>query len=148
MMLSFLSIFIALYNTTYDYIKSKKIIYISLIVSIISKIILTIPFIDSFYRMGYNLIYGDIISTIISMSLGIIINYVYIKLNNKSTKTLENILTILYESILLCILLVIMQFIIPIKTDSYFKSILLLFVYIFISIVFIKMIKTKRRKRG
>ena len=44
---------------------SCGIIYTSLIVGIISKIILIVPLINSFYRMGYNLIYGDIISTII-----------------------------------------------------------------------------------
>jgi len=66
-MLIYLSIFIALFDITFEYIKNKKITYISLIVGLISKMILIIPLINSFYRMGYNLIYGDIISTIISM---------------------------------------------------------------------------------
>lgn len=144
-MLSIMSIFIILFNITYDYVKSKKVIYISLIIGVILKLILTIPLINSFYRMGYNLVYGDIISSIIGMSLGITINYICIKLNNKTEKTLENILVTLYESILLCIILVILQFIVPITTDSYFKSLLTLILYIFISIIFIK---TKEKKRG
>jgi len=145
MMLSFLSIFIALFNITFDSIKNKKIVYTSLIFGIITKIILIVPLINSFYRMGYNLIYGDIISTIISMSISIIINYIYLKHKNNKEKTLDKILTTLYESIILCIILVILQFIIPIKTDSYIKSIFLFGIYIFISIMFLNI---KKKKRG
>lgn len=145
MALSFLSIFISLFNVTFEHIKNKKIIYMSLIFGIISKLILTIPLINAFYRIGYNLIYGDIISTIISMFISIIINYIYIKAKNPNEKTLEKILTTLYESILLCITLVLLQFIIPIKTDNYLKALILLNVYIFISIIFIKI---KKKKRG
>jgi len=144
MMLSLLLIFISLFDTTFDNIKNKRIIYISLIVGIISKIILIIPLINSFYRMGYNLIYGDITSTIISMSLSIIINYIYLKRKNKNEKMLEIILTTLYESITLCIILVILQFIIPTKTDNYIKAILTLGLYIFISIAFLNLRKKKR----
>lgn len=145
MMLSFLSIFIALFNITFEYIKNKKITYISLIAGIILKIILIIPLINAFYRMGYNLIYGDIISAIISMFVSVIINYIYIKNNNPKGSTLEQILKIMYENILLCIILVILQFIIPITTDSYIKSVILLIIYISISVIFINL---KKKKRG
>lgn len=144
MILSFLSIFIALFDTTFEHIKNKKIIYISLIFGIISKLILTVPLINSFYRMGYNLIYGDIISTMVSMFISIVINYIYIKAKSPKEKTLEKILTTLYESILLCIILVLMQFVIPIKTDNYLKALILLCIYIFVSIMFIKI----KKKRG
>lgn len=144
MILSLMLIFLTLFDITFDNIKNKKIIYISLIVGIFSKIILTVPLINSFYRMGYNLIYGDIVSTIISMFISVTINYIYIKTNNPKEKTLEKILTALYESIILCIILVILQFIIPIKTDNYLKSLFLLIVYISISIAFLKL----KKKRG
>ena len=145
MMIATLGIFISLYNITFEYIKNIKLIYISLMLGIISKLILIVPLINAFYRMGYNLIYGDIISTIISMLISIIINYIYIKLNSKQEKSLEKILTTLYESILLCITLVVMQFIIPIKTDSYIKALFLFIIYIAISIIFIRF---KKKKRG
>ncbi|MBQ2873285.1 MAG: hypothetical protein IJE89_04740 [Bacilli bacterium] len=144
-MLISLSIFIILFDITFKNIKNNKIIYISLIVGIISKLILIIPLINSFYRMGYNLIYGDIISTIISISISIIINYIYLKIRNKQEKSLEKILTTLYESILLSIILILFQFIIPINTESYFKSIIILIIYISISIIFVKV---KKKKRG
>jgi len=145
MILSFLSIFIVLYNITFENIKNKKIIYTSLIIGIFSKIILVIPLINSFYRMGYNLIYGDIISTIIGMFISIIINYIYLKNKNSKEKTMEKIFTTLYESIILCIMLVVLQFIIPIKTNNYFYAIMIFIVYIAISMIFLKF---KRRKRG
>ena len=144
MMFSFLSIFISLYNITFDNIKNKKIIYTSLIIGVISKIILVVPLIHSFHRMGYNLVYGDIISTIISMFISVIINYIYLKNRNKLEKTLEKILTTLYENMLLCIILVILQFIIPIRTNSYIMSIIYLLIYVLISIIFIKFQKEKR----
>lgn len=140
-----LSVFVTLYNITFEYMKSKKIIYVSLISGIICKLILIIPLINSFYRMGYNLIYGDIISTIISMSISIIINYICIKQNNRKERTLEKILVTLYETILLCIILVLLQFIVPVKTNSYIKALLILMLYIIISVMFIKL---KKKKRG
>lgn len=143
-MLSILSIFIVLYKVTFEYTKNNKIIYISLLTGIISKLILTIPLINSFYRMGYNLVYGDIISTIISLSLSSIINYIYIKLNNKTEKTFEKILKTMYESILLCIVLLILQFIIPIKTNNYILALLILMFYITVSIICIRL----KKKRG
>lgn len=144
MMLSFLTIFIALYNIVFENIKNKKIIYTSLIVGILTKILLIVPLIHSFYRMGYNLVYGDIISTIIGMFISIIINYIYLKNKNKKEKILDKILTILYESMLLCIILIILQFIIPIKTNNYILSLISLIIYTTISILFLKFQKEKR----
>ena len=143
-MVNFLAIFILLYDITYENIKNNKIIYISLLTGIISKIIITIPLINSFYRMGYNLVYGDILSTIIAMFISIIINYIYLKTINKSkVNYFEKILDILYDNILLCIILLLVQFIIPIDTRNYLKSCGLIIIYIILSITFIK-IKNKK----
>ena len=145
-MTNIMAIFILLYDITYENIKNKKVIYISLILGIITKIVLIIPLINAFYRMGYNLIYGDIISTIIGMFLSVIINYIYIRNTEKASENyFEKILNILYENIILCIILIIIQFIVPMNTDSYFKSLGLIAIYLTISIVFIKI---KNKKRG
>ena len=143
-MMSFLSIFILLYDTVTNDIKNKYILNISLLAGIISKIVLIIPLINSFYRMGYNLIYGDIFSTIIAMSLTITINYLHVKKATKNEeKYFERILKILYENILLAIILILMQFIIPISGISYIKSLGLTIIYIIVSTVFIKIINKK-----
>ena len=145
-MINFLAIFILLYDTTYENIKNKKMIYISLFIGLIIKIILIVPLINSFYRMGYSLIYGDILSTAIGMFISIIINYIYIRNSNKKNDNyFEKILNILYENIILTIILIIVQFIIPMDTKNYFKSLGLIIIYLIISIAFIKI---KNKKRG
>ena len=145
LMMNILTIFILLYDITYENIKNKTVIYISLSLGIILKIILTIPLINSYYRMGYNMVYGDIISTIISMFISIIINYIYLKKIDKTKiNYIEKILDILYENILLCIILILVQFIIPIDTKNYLKSLGLIIIYLIISITFI-IIKNKKR---
>lgn len=145
MMLSFMSIFLTLYDITFENIKKQKIIYISLLSGIFTKILLIVPLINAFYRMGYNLVYGDIVSTIIGIFISIIINYIYLKNKNKNEKTLEKIMNTLYENMLLCIILIVLQFIIPIKTNNYFISMIILLVYILITLMYLKI---KKKKRG
>lgn len=141
-----LAIFILLYDITFENIKNKSVIYISLIIGIISKIVLIVPLINSFYRMGYNLVYGDITSTSIAMFISIIINYIFLKkIDNSHTIYFEKILDIFNENILLCIILILVQFIIPIDTSSYLKSLGLIIIYTSLSIIFIKI---KNKKRG
>ena len=89
--------------------------------------------------MGYNLVYGDILSTAISLTITIIINYTYLlsKLGLKKKKGYFNqLLNTLYENIILCIILIIAEFIVPIKTDNYIKSLFLMILYILISYLF------------
>ena len=144
-MVNILSLFILLYDITYKSIKNHKILYSSLIIGLITKIIIVIPLINSFYRMGYNLVYGDITSTIISMTISIIINYLYISRQNKNKDNkLEKILNLLYENIILSTILILLQFIVPISTDSYIKSMGLIIIYISVTIAFIKIKNTKR----
>ena len=145
-MINFLAIFILLYDLTYENIKNKTVTYISLFIGLLLKIILIIPLINSFYRMGYNLLYGDIVSTIIGLFTSSIINYIYLRNKEKNNKKyFEKILDILYENIILAIILIIVEFIIPIDTSNYFKSIGLIFIYLLISITYIKL---KNKKRG
>ena len=145
-MVNILSIFILLYDITYENIKNKTVIYISLAVGLILKIVLIIPLINSFYRMGYNLVYGDITSTIIAMFISTIINYIYLKNKEKNKiNYFDKILDIVYDNILLCIILILVEFIVPIDTSSYIKSLGLIIIYITISITYIKI---KNKKRG
>ena len=145
-MTNLMAIFILLYDITYENIENKKIILISLASGIITKIILIIPLINSFYRMGYNLIYGDILSTIIGMFISVVINYIYIKVNSKTKeKYFEKILDILYENIILAIILIVTEFIIPIDTNNYLKSIGLIVIYVMVGIIFLEI---KNKKRG
>lgn len=141
---SFLGIFMTLYRVTFEELGNHKLGYLSLGLGIVVKIVLMIPLVDSFYRMGYNLVYGDIISTIIGMSISIVVNYIYFKNKERDEKFFEKLLRSMYESIFLCIILVVMQFIIPIKTDNYIYSLILMIIYGYIGSLFSKF---KRKKR-
>ena len=138
-MTNILAIFILLYDITNENIKNNKVLLISLFSGIIAKIILIVPLINSFYRMGSNLIYGDILSTILGMFLSVIINYIYIRNKTKvKEKYFEKILDIIYSNIILSIILILLEFIIPIDTNNYFKSLGLLIIYLFVGITIIK----------
>ena len=144
-MLNFMAIFSLLYDITYGFIKNKRIIYIGLVIGFLIKVITVIPLINAFYRMGYNLIYGDILSTVLGFSISMIINYVYIRNKEKTNENyFTKLLNIFYDNIILCIILVLIEFIIPINTDNYFKSLGLLIIYLVICLVIIKLKNIKR----
>ena len=145
-MVSFIAVFTLLYDVIYDNIKNKKVIFISLIVGLIAKITLIIPLINSFYRLGYNLVYGDIVSTITALFISVLINYIYLKTTAEDKiNYFEKLLGILYENILLCIILLLLEFIIPTHNQNYLKSIGISLIYIIIGLTFIKV---KNMKRG
>lgn len=143
---AFAAIFIKMYDLSFEKITDKRVLNFSLIIGIILKIITTIPLINAFYRIGYNLIYGDILSTALCMTLSIIINKFYLK--NKYSpkeKSLVRILMTIYDNILLSIVLIILQFIFPLNDINYLKSLIYLPIYLIISILFLNI---KNKKRG
>ena len=149
-MLNIQSIFIVLYDITSKNLSNQKYLSFSLLSGIVVKLIIMIPVIDSFYRMGYNLVLGDILSTIIGMLGSIIINYILAE--NKASKHeeyLDKVLNIFYENIILTIILIVLQFIVPIKTNSYFKAILILILYLSIGFGFLSIKgQYEKEKRG
>ena len=145
-MVNFMGIFVLLYELTFENIGNKRILQLSLLSGIVTKTVLIIPLINSFYRMGYNLIYGDVTSTILGMLLSVLINSIYLKrLNNSKENNFDKILDILYKNIILTIILTLLQFIIPIDATNYFKSLGIMFIYVVISFGFLKL---KRKRRG
>ena len=150
-MMNIMAIFLLLYDITYESVKNKNVIYVSLIIGIISKLILVIPLINSFYRMGYNLVYGDVLSTVIGMFFSIIVNYIYIvNTTHSDEKYFDKVLKILFDNIVFCIILVLVQFIIPMNTDNYVKTLGLLWLYLICVYIVIKIksIKLRKKKRG
>lgn len=119
-------------------IKNKKLVVVMLIIGIIFKTIVTIPLIDSFYRMGYNLIIGDILSTVIGLLISIIIGLIILNRLYKVNlfKNFEELLKTIYTNIILCFILVIIQLIIPINTASILESVKTIIIYVIITIIF------------
>jgi O-antigen/teichoic acid export membrane protein len=144
-MVNIMGLFILLYDISFEHIKNKKLLIFSLLIGLSIKIILIVPLINSFYRMGYNLIYGDILSTSLGMFISYLINYIYIRRITKTTENyFEKLLDILYSNIILTIILVLLEFIIPIKASSYLKSLGIMIIYLIVAITIIKIKKNKK----
>ena len=132
-------------------LKNKKKLYITLFIGIIVKIVLIMPLVDAMYRMGYNLIYGDFISSIICYIVTIIISLFFINFKCKLnlTHNFEKILTIIYENIILCFILLIFTFLVSIRASSKIQALFTIIFYIAITVIyFIVNKKIKRLKNG
>lgn len=152
-MLSINMIFNILYyivvNIFINNIKNKK-IYIIMSLGILLKLILIVPLINSIYRMGYNMIYGDILINTISYIF--VITLLFITGKNKYkvdfTKKFDKILDIIYYNIILCSILLLISLVIPIKVSSKLDSLKVILIYSVISILYIylrKKMKTNER---
>ena len=116
----------------------EKNVFIVLLVGVLVTLMTSIPLIDASYRMGYNLVGGSLISIILGFSVSTII---YIILINKKLKlslldNFNNILNIIYESIIYALFLVLFTFIVKVDINGIIRSILVILFYIFISIMF------------
>ena len=120
-------------------IMTNKKMYIVLLIGIFTKLATIVPLINSLYRMGYNLLYGDILSTMISyilvMSLLLIMNNKKYKID--FIKKFDTILNIIYYNIILCFTLLLFTIVIPIKVNNRIEAIKVIIVYLFISLLYI-----------
>ena len=134
-------------NINIKYNKDKKNLII-LLLGIITKIIFELPLINSIYRMGFSLTLGSILSIILGMIVSIILGLIFIKSKFKLNllNNFNNILNIVYESIIYCLILVLFTLIIKVDTVGIINSLLVVIFYIFITILFhiIKRILTKK----
>lgn len=146
-LLFFFIIYNYIVNISIKYNKNKTTLIIILI-GLIIKIIFELPFINSFYRMGYNLILGSIFSTILGLVISIILGIIIIKHKFKINllENFNNILNIIYESIIYTLVIVLLTLIVKIDKVGIINNLLIIFFYIFITILFhiIKRILTKK----
>lgn len=117
---------------------SKKVLYTTLLTGILVKIILTIPLINSFYRMGYNLIYGDIVANIIGMFVSYIMTILYLNKKYKIdfSNSFEKILNIVYENIILSLILIISSMVISLNVNSKSQALIVIIIYIVIYVIY------------
>lgn len=125
-------------------LNNNKILYITLCSGILIKIFLIIPLVNCMYRMGYNIIYGEILSSIIGLFVSCIIAIIYL---NKKYKvnfamSFEKILNIVYQNIILSVILIVSSVIIPLNVSTKFESLIVILLYsiIFVIYIFIKKI--------
>ena len=143
MLLIWILPFIVLYSTSLKIIEysnfKKNIMYIILFSGLLIKAIFTVPMINSFYRMGYNVIYGDIIASIMGLFTSFLGAVICINSKYKIdfTKVFEKILNVIYENILLCLILVVCSMIIPLNVNSNLEALVVILIYIIIYYIFI-----------
>jgi len=141
-------IYFILVEISIESISNKK-LYISLSIGLITKILLSVPLINSLYRIGYNLLYGDMLSNLIAFLIVIIL----LMINNSKkckvdfTKKIDKILDIIYYNIILCIILLLLTLIIPVEVTTLFEGIKVIFIYLIVSISYIYLRKKGKNER-
>lgn len=124
-------------NINIKYNKDKTNLII-LIIGLIIKIIFELPFINAVYRMGYSLTLGSSLSTALGLITSIILGIIFIK--NKFKLNLltnfNNILNIIYESIIYSLILILFTFVVKIDTIGTLSNIFVIIFYIFVTILF------------
>ena len=132
---------ISLYILLIKYATSKiniKLINIVVLLGVIFKIILIYPLIGAVYRMGYNLIYGDILSNMISYMVVIILLFVLLKKKRAISlkKYFDLLLTILYNNIIYSLILILLTLFIDIDVKTRFNAVIVILIYLLVSIIF------------
>jgi len=118
---------------------SDKKMYIALISGLIVKVILVVPLISSLYRMGYNLLYGDMLSSLIAYLVVIIL----LIINNCKKcrvdfiKKFDKILNIIYYNIILCVILLLFSLVVPVKVNGRVEGLKVVIIYLFVSLIYI-----------
>ncbi len=145
---SVLGLFLIMYDELFDYIRNRKVLNISLYSGLIVKIVFVIPLVDSLYRMGYNLIFGEIISTILGFIVSIIINYIYIRniYRLRNNKYLEKIFRVIYDNMFLLFMLLLLEFLVPVKSNNILISIMVIILYSFIGYIYYRIKRVRRNE--
>ena len=139
---------ISLYILLIKYATSEiniKLINIVVLLGVIFKIILIYPLIGAVYRMGYNLIYGDILANMISYMVVIILLVVLLKKKRAISlkKYFDLLLTILYNNIIYSLILILLTLFIDIDVKTRFNAVIVILIYLLVSIIFAFLKKIK-----
>ena len=134
-----LSFFVTIYINVDNLLKKNfdKKRFKIMILGIITKMLIGLPLIDAFYRLGYSVIYGDLLATVISLVLSSLlgISYLLKKENIKVGKFLEKVIMYFYKNIILCLILILLQYIIPIDVNNRLLAGVFIIIYIILGIV-------------
>ena len=146
-LLFFYIIYNFIINININYTKESNTI-VTLIIGLIAKVLFDLPLINTIYRMGYSLTLGSVLSSILGLTVSIVLGAIFIKNKFKLNllNNFNNILNIIYESIIYTLVVVLFTLIIKVDTQTIISSILVITFYIFITILFhiIERILTKK----
>lgn len=132
----FIAIATCLFNTTIIILQSLnkyKTVFISIISGIVIKYILNVPLMILTHNLGFQGFYGAITATLIGIAVSVFINlYVLHKdeeLKVRYKQTLTTIIKVVYTLAIMCIVLLLMEFIIPIEGHGRMMSLLIVIIY-------------------
>ena len=124
-------------NLSLLYLKDKNILVI-LITGFIISILSEIPLISAVYRMGFPLVLGSILSLILGIAISIIMGIIFIKNKFKINllSNFNNILNIIYENIIYCLIMVLFTLVVKIDTNNIIDSILVIIFYALVTTIY------------
>lgn len=141
----FLSLFLTMISIT-QLLKEYKVVIISLIIGILSKLILNVPLIYLFNRVNLPPYYGSITATIIGYLIPFIICMVYLKkkFNLKYQSTMKSFSHILLATVLMAITIILTRNLLPYYSLSRVVNIPIVILYTILggSIYFVYMWKS------
>ena len=133
---------ISLYILLIKYAISKiniKLINKLILLGVFFKVIIVYPLINAVYRMGYNLIYGDILANM--FSYGLVIMLLFLILQKKKlicfSKYFDSLLKVFYNNIIYSLVLILLTLFVSINTKTRLYSGIVILVYLFISMLFV-----------
>lgn len=133
-----LSIFIALFNTTFtmavsiiQILKEYKMVVISLCSGLLFKLIFNIPMLYLFDKLGLEAYYGSPFTTILGFFIGLVILIIYLKKKYKVnfSKTYERGVKIIISSIVMLIVILLVENFIPVVVESRVMNVFIVIFY-------------------
>ena len=117
--------------TIIQLLKEYKVLYISLIIGILIKILFNIPFIYGFNKMGLPAFYGSITATILGFLVPVIICMSCLKKKYKVNfeSTLKAFVNILIGAIIMTLVLSVLKMFIPLNTTNRLVAIIITLLY-------------------
>lgn len=117
--------------TTVQILKDYKMVFISLISGFITKLILNIPLLYGFHKMGLPAYYGAITATILGY---LVCAFICLTFLNKKYKvdyeeTLKRLLDVIYAVLVMAIVLLLLKVFFPLTTTNRLLNILIIIIY-------------------
>ena len=130
----FVAIFTSLFTisvTIIQLFKDYKVLFISMFVGLIFKLLLNVNLISSFAKMGLPPIYGSITASIIGYLVTFIICIIILstKYKIKFDKTVSNFIDIIICGVIMCFVLMILNLIVPVNNSSRFACFMIILLY-------------------
>lgn len=138
------SIFVALFscvlttlNVIMQFLNDNKGMFIYITAGLIVKIIFNIPLMHSFEEMGLHAGYGATTATILGFSTSIILilRRLHKEIDVNYEETINRLLLIIYSCLIMTLVILLLQFVLPIDNPSRLASLVIIFIYAIVGFI-------------